>query len=75
MMSPFPSEPSSGRAEINLFPLTESFALFRDGLMWLLCNVEWRPASNVYQKMTDAVAVAGLYLNHSASPRAVLLVG
>jgi len=24
--------------------------------------------------MTDAVAVAGLYLNHSASPRAVLLV-
>ena len=74
MMSPFPSEPSSGRAEINLFRLTESFALFRDALMWLLCNVEWRPASNAPQKITDAVAVAGLYLNHSASPRAVLLV-
>jgi len=74
MMSPFLSEPSSGEAEINLFPLTESFALFRDGLMWLLCSLEWRPISNVPQKMTDAVAVAGLYLNHSASPRAVLLV-
>jgi len=74
MMSPFPSRPGSGRAEINLFPLTEPFALFRDGLMWLLCNLEFRPGSNAPQKMTDAVAVAGLYLSHSASPRAVLLV-
>jgi len=74
IMSPFPSRPRSGRAEINLFPLTEPFALFRDGLMWLLCSLEWRPGSNAPQKITDAVAVAGLYLNHSASPRAVLLV-
>jgi hypothetical protein len=74
MMSPFPSRPRPGRAEINLFPLTEPFALFRDGLMWLLCSVEWRPASNAPQRISDAVAVAGLYLNHSPSPRAVLLV-
>jgi hypothetical protein len=74
MMLPFSSRPGSGRAEINLFPLTEPFALFRDGLMWLLCNLEWRPPSKARQKTTDAVAVAGLYLNHSASPRAVLLV-
>jgi hypothetical protein len=74
MMSPFPSRPGSGRADVNLFPLTEPFALFRDGLMWLLCSLEWRRASNAPQKMTDAVAVAGLYLNHSASPRAVLVV-
>jgi hypothetical protein len=74
MMSTLPSRPSSGRAEINLFPLTEPFALFRDGLMWLLCNLELWPVSNAPQKMTDAVAVAGLFLNHSASPRAVLLV-
>ena len=74
MMSTLPSRAGSGRAEIDLFPLTEPFALFRDGLMWLLCSLEWRPASNAPQKITDAVAVAGLYLNHSASPRAVLLV-
>lgn len=74
MMSTFPSRPSSGRAEIDLFPLTEPFALFRDGLMWLLCNLELWPVSNAPQQLTDAVAVAGLYVNHSASPRAVLLV-
>jgi hypothetical protein len=74
MMSPFPSRAGSERADINLFPLTEPFALFRDGLMWLLCSLEWRQASNTPQKITDAVAVAGLYLNHSASPRAVLLI-
>ena len=73
-MPPFPSRPGSGPAGINLFPLTEPFALFRDGLMWLLCNLEWRPFSNAPQKIADAVAVAGLYLNHSASPRAVLLI-
>jgi hypothetical protein len=74
MMSTLPSRPGSGRAEIDLFPLTEPYALFRDGLMWLLCNLEFGPVSNASQQMTDAVAVAGLYLNHSASPRAVLLV-
>jgi hypothetical protein len=74
MMSTFPSRAGSGRAEIDLFPLTEPFALFRDGLMWLLCDLELGPVSNASQQMTDAVAVAGLYLNHSASPRAVLLV-
>ena len=74
MMSPFPSRRGSEQTAINLFPLTEPFALFRDGLLWLLCNIEWRPAPNAVQKMTDAAAVAGLYLNHSASPRAVLVV-
>ena len=74
VMSPYPFRPGSEQTEINLFPLTEPFALFRDGLMWLLCNVEWRPASSAIQEITNAAAVAGLYLNHTASPRAVLVV-
>ena len=73
-MSTVPSRPRPGRTEIDLFPLTEPFALFRDGLMWLLSNREIWPVANAPQEVADAVAVAGLYLNHSASPRAVLLV-
>jgi hypothetical protein len=74
MVSTVPRTSTASREPLDLFPLTPPSALFRDGLMWLLCHPRMAHRSSGPQQISDAVSVAGLYAAHSASPRAVLLV-
>lgn len=69
---PRPATPSV--SQLELYPLTEPFSLFRDGLTWLLCHHSALLPSGPRQQITDAVAVAGLRAAHSPTPRGVLLV-
>jgi hypothetical protein len=74
LLSSIPQPRTPSVNQLGLFPLTEQFALFRDGLIWLLCHPQIIRPSGSRQQTTDAVAVAGLHAAHSPTPRAVLLV-
>lgn len=74
LLSSIPQPWAPGTAQLDLFPMTEPFTLFRDGLFWLLCHPQMIRPSGPLQKTADAVAVAGLHAAHSPTPRAVLLV-
>ncbi len=74
LLSSIPGASAATVNQLELFPLTEPFTLFRDGLIWLLCHGEMIRPSGLRQKINDAVAVAGLHAAHSPTPRAVLLV-
>lgn len=74
MVSTVPRTSILDRGPLDLFPMTTQLSLFKDGIMWLLCHPEVLPRARGPQQIADAVAVAGLFAAHSASPRAVLLV-
>jgi hypothetical protein len=74
LLSSIPQPWSPSVEQLDLFPLTEQFALSRDGLMWLLCHPQIIRPSGFRQQTTDAVAVAALHAAQSPTPRAVLLV-
>ncbi len=74
LLSAFPRASAPTVNQLKLFPVTEPFVLFRDGLMWLLCHGQMIRPPGPRQQIADAVAVAGLHAAHSPAPRAVLLV-
>ena len=74
LLSVCPRRMTSSFNQLELYPLTEPFSLFRDGLMWLSCHRGALLPPCPRQQINEAVAVAGLRAAHSPTPRAVLLV-
>jgi len=58
----------------QLYPTTSGFALKSWNIRWLLTHLYHRDASAAGQRLTDAVAVAGVYAAAEGTPRAVVLM-
>jgi len=59
---------------LELFPMSQPYALSRDAIMLLLSHDVFLPERSDVQRVSDAVAVAGVFATGTASPRAIVLV-
>jgi hypothetical protein len=71
---PEPQEQGISSGSLHLFPILPSYQLTEEGLRWFLCGKRSRPDYRDQQRLSDALAVAGVRCAAGGSRRAVLLI-